>query len=572
LVSRNGPENWKEKGEMTEEMDLARSFSLAEGEAFKAGSLAQMEVEGDYTRLDFGELADQYKLSDAYRNVRNLELRSDTEIELQTFAEYREVRAPAMRAPFEVERKRRPRYPADEGYRNRKLRHLYVHGDMLVMVDRTVYDAVAGCIDQYVLDVGRDGYWATIHVVQGCTPADIRNYIARRMPVGVLLVGAIAAPWYEMDSDFHDVHAEFPCDLYYMDTNGTWTDPDGDGKFSGHTGHIMPEIWVGRLYTPTEGGNDAVLINDYLTRNHKYRLGLLGHARSALAFVDDDWQGFGDCALDLQFPASALTVYTAPNVTDVDLYKAEVNSLRSWVQLCAHSSPSGHALRVSGANEYVNYTYFRDTNPPNSHFYNLFCCSAGKYTTPNYVSGWYIFDKAGGGQNLGLAAIASSKSGSMLAFEDFYRPLGQGRCIGDAFVDWWRARGPSHDLNLQRWHYGLVLLGDPTLTWWKGAVPAPEQPQPDDVFDHWPRKMQFRWDPVNIPGAKYTVEVDAIGAISADKWAEEINQTFGIYHNITGFTHAHSFVGAQRGRWRVRAVIGGQACSWSRWSYFRFTR
>ena len=140
---------------MTEEMDLERSFSLAEGEAFKAGSLAEMEVEGDYTHLDFGELADQYKLSDAYKNVRNLELRSETEIELQTFAEYRDIRAPAIRAPFEVERKRRPRYPADEGYRNRKLRHLYRYGDMLVMVDRTVYDAVAGSIDQYVLDVGR---------------------------------------------------------------------------------------------------------------------------------------------------------------------------------------------------------------------------------------------------------------------------------------------------------------------------------------------------------------------------------------------------------------------------------
>ena len=173
---------------------------------------------------------------------------------------------------------------------------------------------------------------------------------------------------------------------------------------------------------------------------------------------------------------------------------------------------------------------------------------------------------------MGLAAIASAKSGSMLAFEDFYRPLGLGRCIGDAFVDWWRARGPNHDLNVRRWHYGLVLLGDPTLTWWKGAVPVPEQPQPDDVFDHWPRQMQFRWDPVNIPGAKYTVEVDAIGAISAGKWAEEIDRTFGIYPNISGNTQDHSFVGAQRGRWRVRAEIGGQVCSWSPWSYFKFTR
>ena len=78
-------------------------------------------------------------------------------------------------------------------------------------------------------------------------------------------------------------------------------------------------------------------------------------------------------------------------------------------------------------------------------------------------------------------------------------------------------------------------------------------------------------DSYNIPGARYTVEVDAFHAISAGRWAEEINRTFRIYHNISGQTHYHSFVGAQRGRWRVRAQIGGQNCSWSPWSYFRFT-
>jgi hypothetical protein len=378
-------------------------------------------------------------------------------------------------------------------------------------------------------------------------------------------------PWFELDNDFHGVHSEFPCDLYYMDTNGTWTDPDGDGKFSDHTGNLDPEIWVGRLWTPTANGNDAGLINDYFARNHKFRLGMMGHARSALAYPDDDWQDFGDCALDHQFPPASIAVYTAPTVTDADLYKAEVNSLRSWVHLCAHSSVHGHALRVGAVNEHIHYTYFKDTNPPNGHFYNLFCCGPGKFTTTDYLAGWYIFDKTGGGTNPGLAAIASAKSGSMLLFEDFYRPLGRGKCIGDAFVRWWRARGPDHDHWERCWFYGLVLLGDPTLTWWKGAVPQLEQPQEGDVFDHWPRKMQFRWDPVNIPGVKYTVEVDAFGAVNAGKWAEETNQTFAIYHNITTNTHDHTFVGAQRGRWRVRAQVGGRMCSWSPWSYFRFT-
>ena len=121
-----------------------------------------------------------------------------------------------------------------------------------------------------------------------------------------------------MSNDFYGASTEFPCDLFYMDKNGTWDDPDQDGKFSGHSGNVNPEIWIGRLWTPTSNGNDAAMINDYLARNHRFRCGDLGHARSALAYVDDDWQGFDDCAFDEMFPSSEITKYTNPMVTDRD--------------------------------------------------------------------------------------------------------------------------------------------------------------------------------------------------------------------------------------------------------------
>lgn len=534
-------------------------------QVLRVGDYARAKIEKDRTIINVSTLSQEYKLAQAYADIHNLEFRADETIKHQTFNQYMKMRGDLATLAFSVTPKPRPKYPADEAYRNKKLWHLYRKGNMLVLVDKAVYHKIAASINQYVLDVGRDGYWATIHVVQGGTPADIHAYIKKRKPVGVLLVGAIAAPWYEIGND------QFPCDLYYMDLNGSWTDPDGNGKFNDHLGNLCPEIWVGRLWTPTAGGNDANLLNDYFARNHKFRLGQLGHARSALAYVDDDWTGFDDCAFDSMFPASLITKYTTPTQTDADLYKAEVNKHRSWVQLCAHSSTHGHALRVGAANEYIRVPYFRDTNPPNAHFYNLFCCGPGKYTTNDYLAGWYIFDKAGGGTNLGLTAIASAKSGSMLFFEDFYGPLGQGKTIGEAFVGWWKARGCTHEDWERYWFYGLVLLGDPTLTWWKGIVPQLEQPQQEDVFDHWPRKMQFKWDHVNVPGAKYTVEVDAYGAVNAGKWAEETGQSFAVYHNITGNTLDHTFVGAQRGRWRIRAKVGGKMCSWSPWSYFRFT-
>jgi hypothetical protein len=531
----------------------------------------RMEITGDRTIVNINALSREYKLAQAYANLRNLEFRAKEKIELQTFTDYTEIMKDRLKLKFMFEEKPRPKFPQDEAYRDNKSGLHYPHGEMLVLVDDDIYKSVAKSIDQYVLDVGRDGYWATVYVVNGGTSKDVRSFIKKKKPVGALLVGAVAAPWFELDNDFHGAHTEFPCDLYYMDTNGKWSDPDKDGMFSGHSGDLDPEIWIGRLWTPTASGNDATLINDYFARNHQFRLGLLGHAYSALAFVDDDWQGFDDCAFDSLFPSSVITKYTNPTITDADLYKAEVNSLRSWVQLCAHSWVQGHALRVGTVDEYIGTPYFRDTNPPNAHFYNLFCCGPGKYTSNDYLAGWYIFDKSGGGKNLGLAAIASAKSGSMLYFEDFYKPMGQGKVVGDAFVEWWKARGPDHDHGERCWFYGLTLLGDPTLAWWKGAVPQPKQPQSDDVFDHYPRKMQFMWEPVNLPNVRYTIEIDAFEAVNAGKWAEETNQTFLVMHNITGNTFDHHFVGMQRGRWRVRAKVDGTICSWSPWSYFKFT-
>jgi hypothetical protein len=543
---------------------LAKSRSLGNAER------TRLRIEGDYTVVNLDALRETYKLSAAYARIRNLEMRAPEKYELETFEAYRKRYVDVIRPQAEFRAQPRPKYPKDEAYRDKRVPSLYTGGDVVIIVNDALYGAVNASLDSFVLDLGRDGYWATVHTVRFGTPTAIRSYLASLKPVGAILVGSIAAPWFSHANDFHGATATFPCDLYYMDTNGQWVDSNNDGQFDGHDGQVNPEIWVGRLWTPTADGNDAALINDYFARNHQFRTGALGHARSGLSFVDDDWQGFDDCELDQMLPPTLITKYTDPNTTDADLYRAEVNSLRSWVQLCAHSWPLGHALKVpaQNASEYIQVQYFRDTNPPNAHFYNLFCCGPGLYTTPDYLAGWYLFDKGGGGTNSGLAVIASAKSGSMLFFADFYRPMGPARKpIGDAFVDWWKARGPDHDDGERSWYYGLTLLGDPTLTWWKGAVPRLIHPQDGDVFDHWPRKMQFRWHPVELDKTVYSVEVDYF----TGQWAEASGGSTYLYHNVAGTTLDHVFVGAQPGRWRVRAVVDGTPCSWSPWSYFRYT-
>jgi hypothetical protein len=501
-----------------------------------------------------------------YSRVRRLDYVDKDNLLPQTFAQYLEHVA---LAPMTTTAQARPTFPEDLRYLQDYSSVQFPKGKMLILVDYDLYPAIKASIQQYIKDVAYEGYFATAYRVRGGTPAELRSFINGKLPLaGVLMVGSLPVAWFEMSDDFHGA-AQFPCDLYFMDLNGTWNDPDGNGKFSEHPSGVAPEIWVGRLWTPAGNGDDAALLNDYFSRNHLFRKGLFGYSNRALAYVDDDWRGFDDCAFDLMFAAANIETITDPATTDADRYKAEIQQQRAWAQVCAHSSPGGHSFKIPGGSEWVPNTYLRDVNPPNAYFYNLFACSNALFTQADYMAGWYIFDKAGGSLCNGLAAVGSTKSGSMRAFENFYGPMGAGKAIGNAYVDWWNALG-AHDLDDRRWYYGMVLLGDPTLNWWTGVVPMLRDPLDGDTFDHFPRRTGFRWDPIGLSGVTYNIEIDAFGAKVGGKWAAETGSTWLVSGSLVDSSYEHMFVGAQRGRWRVRAKLGSITCPWTDWRYFTY--
>ncbi len=196
--------------------------------------------------------------------------------------------------------------------------------------------------------------------------------------------------------------------------------------------------------------------------------------------MEDDWTGFDDCEMDLMTPPAYITKYTNPDITDADLYKEEVNKTRSFVQLCSHSSPHVHSFHIpsTGYHRMDRPFLFPRQPRPECALYNLFCCSTARFTENDYLGGWYIFDKSGGETNYGLTAVGSTKTGSMLFFADFYDPIGKGRCIGDAMVEWWKARGSDHDLGERQWFYGMSILGDPDRSpGGKAQYPARWNPQ-----------------------------------------------------------------------------------------------
>jgi hypothetical protein len=318
-----------------------------------------------------------------------------------------------------------------------------------ILIESSLYINIIDEINQYTSDLTSEGYSVQVDTASGMSIGSLRTYLSGIAGLsGVVFVGELPIAWYEMNNS-----EEFPIDLYFTDLDGNWVDSDADGLFDDHTGNVEPEIWLGRIYArPLLWGNEVSLIKKYFAKNHQYRNGGLGIPQRALSFVDDDWSYFEDCGLDTIY--SDVTVINDFDSTVANNYREEFLSGYEWIHICAHSSPWGHTFKDSYgyAGSVFNYEIF--VLNPQAIFYNLFACSGTRYVEENYSAGWYIF-----GDNPGLTIVGSTKTGSMLYFDDFYKWLSQNNDIGEAFKKWFIQRGESS----RSWFYGTNIIGDPTL-------------------------------------------------------------------------------------------------------------
>jgi hypothetical protein len=338
-----------------------------------------------------------------------------------------------------------------------------------VVVNADLYPRIAAELEQYQADLVSAGYSVQVDTMRGMSHSALRNHLTGLgQLVGAVLVGELPVAWYEFEGE------EFPLDIYFMDLNGTWTDSDGDGLYDGHSGNLALEIWVGRLYArPLTWDDEVRLVRRYLAKNHAYRTGQLTLPDRALAYVDDDWSGFGDCRLSELYPD--VTTVNQGNTTRTSDYRVRLTQGYEWIQVCSHSSPWGHTFRADGGYRGTVFNTEVYALRPSAHFYNLFACSGTRYVEENYSAGWDVFH-----DDWGLAAVGSSKTGSMIGyFNDFYRPMGRDSSIGDAFKAWYNLHGEYSRF----WHYGLNIIGDPTLkprgrTEARGAEPRPPGSRP----------------------------------------------------------------------------------------------
>lgn len=344
---------------------------------------------------------------------------------------------------------------------------------VLIIVDATIYIQLKNKIKRYAYDINYAyGCKVIMEQVENGDHKDIKDIIISNSTDlnGVVFIGDIPAAWFEQESSYDKYgHEEWPCDLYYMDIDGVWEDLDNDEIYDSHSGNVQPEIFIGRISTANMGSliNEKIGLENYLDKNHMFWIGQITiNKKYGLSYIEKDWDDNDYFISDINniygSTNSESIIYKYSDIFgSVDYLNRLSDNVYEFIQLACHSSYQKHSFTDGKiyANDIIN-------NGAKAIGYNLFCCSACRWTsastssTNGFIAGSYIYNNS----NSSLVVVGSTKVGSMLDFAQFYTPLGQGMCFGEAHVEWWvNSCGSIHYPWEISWHYGMTIIGDPLV-------------------------------------------------------------------------------------------------------------
>ena len=347
-------------------------------------------------------------------------------------------------------------------------------------VEETLAGALRSALETLAVDLEHETVAVAVFSVSGTSAESLKAFLAAEYQTGMssaVLVGDLPVAWFQMIDDFNnqganDGYEEFPCDLFYMDLNGTWLDtlrrdtldslvPGSDSIYDVHMDSITPEIAVSRLPASRIGDAPTLLAN-YFDKAHRYRNQQLPVADRALVYIDDDWEPWAtewDSNVGLLYHDRLLV--SDSEATRIADYRPRIDTAAfQWIALMSHSWPGGHAMKYhqKDSTDWFYATWIPSLDPQAS-FYNLFACSNVRFVENGYCGGCYVFRTS-----TGLGAIGSTKTGSMLQFGDFYSPLGQGASLGEGFRQWFDAiLSDGCDPSERSWFYGMCLIADGSL-------------------------------------------------------------------------------------------------------------
>lgn len=238
-------------------------------------------------------------------------------------------------------------------------------GQIALLVDENLYTQSSDAIDSYIDDLESEGFAVTLSTINGGLPTEIKQWVTDRFNAGCqgfVFIGDITAAWAEVSE------SQFPCDLFYMDLDGSWVDADSDGIYESHTagsGDMAPEVYIGRMYAHSlTYATEAKMVTEYLAKAHAYRQYEFDQPWDALEYVEEDWFDMA-VNLDLVY-ADSLERYDYGYYTRATDYLDQLDNGQHFVTVCAHSYSGGHHFGTrpteSAAYGHV-YVYSPSTRP-----------------------------------------------------------------------------------------------------------------------------------------------------------------------------------------------------------------
>lgn len=355
---------------------------------------------------------------------------------------------------------------------------------VLIIVDSTLYSELTFEINRYAYD---------IHYVYGCnvimeqvdseTCQDIKSLILSHQTNldGCVFIGDIVPAWYKTADVINNNSTEgWPCDFYYMDLTGIWTDSNQDNFFDQYSGDTIPEVFVGRISTANMGNliGEIEGMRHYMNKNHKFWIGHRHiNKKFALSYTNKDWVPVNNPSIADTFNHSIRYMYgnnyyhpyneiDSLCFSKTDYLQRLNDDTYEFIQLASHSYSYSHT-NFGVANEWIRGNVIF-TNGIQSLGFNLFCCSACRWTsatqTDAYMAGDYIYSP----KSEALCAVGSTKVGGMYPFVNFYKSLGEGKTIGQALVNWWSTYYMPQYTHQQIlcWNFGLTIIGDPLVNFY----------------------------------------------------------------------------------------------------------
>jgi predicted outer membrane repeat protein len=316
-------------------------------------------------------------------------------------------------------------------------------GKVLLMVQWTLYDSITSSLDIYRRDLEREGYTVEIYKYRGGAQLAFRNFLQIRKTglTGAVLIGELPIPWMHVNPWCTGDTVRVPCDLPYMDMDGTWLDKDYDGDWDSAlpSSRLKPDIWIGRLYAANlDSLQQASAINDYLYRNHQYRLNNTQRSSRALNFINFlDLSGNPWTCTNCQLITNTLatlydTVVCVDSATGGNEKQGYLDSLASGYELVWILAHGGNPIRH----------WFEETNEPvdfndilhaksKALFVHNYSCNGALWTATNCVSNYYIFGN-NNDTTSGLFAWGVTLPAPFHGEVDFYPALANRRNFGEA--------------------------------------------------------------------------------------------------------------------------------------------